>query len=335
MLKPKKSFEIPIETQRVAKAAFPKGNIFILLRDELGLIFEDQAFASLYPTLGQPAKSPGRLALVTLMQYVENLTDRQAALAVRARIDWKYALGLELDDSGFNYSVLSEFRSRLLEGGAEQQLLDKLLESCTERGLLGGKKRQRTDSTHVMAAIRIMNLLELVGETMRRVLNDLAKEAPEWLRDQIQSEWLKRYGHRFENHRLPKGKAKREEMAVQIGRDGYQLLEAIYFDPQVPEHLKKLSTVEVLRRIWVQQYYLCDDEVYWRTKKKWGQPSSGGMIASPDDLEARYCVKQTTEWTGYKVHLTETCEPRHPHLITQVETTVSTKHDVKVTEKIQ
>jgi len=176
MLKPEDIFEIPEETQKVAKAAFPKGNIFILLRDQLGMIFEDELFVDLYPSLGQPAESPARLALVTLMQYVENLTDRQAADAVRARIDWKYALGLELDDPGFHYSVLSEFRLRLLEGEAEQQLLDKLLETCAKRGLLDGRKKQRTDSTHVIAAVRIMNLVELVGETMRRVLDELAKK---------------------------------------------------------------------------------------------------------------------------------------------------------------
>jgi transposase len=335
MLKPETRYEIPPETRKVAKAAFPKGNIFIRLRDELGVIFEDELFADLYSGTGQPAESPARLAFVTLMQYVENLTDRQAADAVRGRIDWKYVLGLELDDPGFDYSVLSEFRLRLLQGGAEQQLLDKLLERCAERGFLDGRKKQRTDSTHVMAAIRNMNLLELVGETMRRALDELARGAPEWLQNQIRPEWLKRYEHRFENYRLPKGKEKREELAVAIGMDGQQLLTAIYFDPQTPEDLKKLPTVEALRRIWVQQYYLCDGKVYWRTKKKWGQPAAGKMISSPDDLEARYCVKRTTEWTGYKVHLTETCDPKHPHLITQVETTVSTQHDVKATGKIQ
>ena len=162
-----------------------------------------------------------------------------------------------------------------------------------------------------------------------------AGKAPEWLPGQIQPEWIKRYGRRLENYRLPKGKEKREELAVAIGKDGYQLLEAIYFDPLTPEHLKELPMVETLRRIWLQQYYLCDDEVHWRTKKKWGQPRAGLIIASPDDLEARYCVKRTTEWTGYKVHLTETCNEKHPHLITHVETTVSTQHDVKATSKIQ
>jgi transposase len=116
MLKPDKDPGIPEMTRLIAREAFPQGNIFLTMRDELGPIFEDEQFRDLYPALGQPAVSPARLALVTVMQFVENLTDRQAAQAVRARIDWKYALGLELSDPGFNYSVLSEFRSRLIEG---------------------------------------------------------------------------------------------------------------------------------------------------------------------------------------------------------------------------
>jgi transposase len=180
MLKPEKNVAIPKMTQIVAKAAFPKGNIFITMRDELGPIFEDATFTELYPGLGQPAESPARLALVTLMQYVENLTDRKAAEAVRGRIDWKYALGLELSDPGFDYWVLSEFRLRLVEGAAIQLLLEQMLVRCEARGLLKGKKQQRTDSTHILAAIRVLNRLELVGETMRRTLDELARQAPEW-----------------------------------------------------------------------------------------------------------------------------------------------------------
>jgi transposase len=146
MLKPESDQQIPAETLQVAKAAFPSGNIYITLRDVLGPIFEDQTFQDLYPRLGQPAESPGRLALITLMQFLENMSDRQAADAVRSRIDWKYMLGLKLDDPGFDYSVLSEFRQRLIEGKAEAVLLDKLLERCEAMGLLKGKKKQRTES---------------------------------------------------------------------------------------------------------------------------------------------------------------------------------------------
>jgi transposase len=334
MLKPNKSKEIPEVTSLMARAAFPSGNIFLTLRDELGVIFEDEEFAELYSATGQPAESPAMLAMVTVMQYVENLTDRQAADAVRGRIDWKYALGLELSDAGFHYSVLSEFRQRLVEGGKERILLEKMLDRCREKELLNGKIKQRTDSTHILGAIRTMTLVELVGESMRHLLEELAIAAPEWLKEQIQPAWIKRYGRRFDSYRLPKSKDKQYELAVLIGQDGYALLQTIY-GCSAPKEVVELPMVKLLRKIWVQQFYLCDGEVHWRTKKQYGQPPAGCMIASFRDLDAKYCVKRNTEWTGYKVHITETCQEGHPHLITQVETTPATVHDVKVTEKIQ
>lgn len=130
---------IPDETVRVAKAAFPKGNLYMRLRDELGILFQDEDFASVYPLRGQPAQAPWRLAMVLIMQFLENLSDRQAASSVRARIDWKYALSLELTDSGFDFSVLSEFRDRLISGGIEQQILDKMLSRFQELKLLSAR----------------------------------------------------------------------------------------------------------------------------------------------------------------------------------------------------
>jgi transposase len=253
---------------------------------------------------------------------------------VRGRIDWKYALGLELSDPGFNYSVLSEFRQRLIAGGAERLLLEKMLQVCEAKGLLKGKKKQRTDSTHVLAAIRSMTLLELVGEAMRRTLDDVAQVAPEWMKEQMKPEWIKRYGRRFDSYRLPKSKEGRLELAMTIGQDGYQLLSAAYHE-SAPAEVRELPMLEIMRRIWVQQFYWNDGNAHWRTKKKWGQPPSGKMIASTEDLEARYRVKRSTEWTGYQVHLTETCDKEHPRLITQVETTEATRHDSKVTAVIQ
>lgn len=334
MLKPESILEIPEETKTIAHKAFPKGNTYIKLRDELGPLFADELFAELYPDLGQPAERPARLALVTIMQYMENLPDRQAAEAVRSRIDWKYMLGLALSDAGFDYSILSEFRLRLVAGGKEKLLLERLLERCDELGLLKGKTQQRTDSTYVVAAVRALTLLELVGETMRSTLNELAVLAPDWLKTIMKPDWVKRYGRRFDGYGLPKSKPKREALAVTIGEDGFFLLQAAYA-PAAPRVLAESQMLEMLRRIWVQQYYRDGDDTHWRTKKNFGQPPAGGMISSPHDLDIHYCVKRTTEWTGYKVHLTETCEPEQPRLITQVETTTSSVHDVKMTAKIQ
>jgi transposase len=334
MLQPQRRTDIPEMTRVVAKTAFPKGSIFMTLRDELGPIFEDERFAHLYPGTGQPSESPARLAMVTIMQFLENLTDRQAADAVRGRIDWKYGLGLELTDSGFHYSVLSEFRQRLVNGGSESMLLDVLLEQCEAKGLLGGKKKQRTDSTHILAAVRSLTWTELVGETMRRALDAIAQVAPEWLEERFQPEWVNRYGRRFDSYRLPKGQGEREALAVTIGADGIQLMEAIYLQP-VSDRLRELPIIEAMRRIWIQQFYCDGDQIHWRKQKKWGQPPSNQIIASPDDKDARYAIKRATEWVGYKVHFTETCAAEHPRLITQVETTVATTHDVHMTEQIQ
>jgi transposase len=170
-LQPESGFPIPDETARVESASFPKGSIYIRMRDELGVFYCDYAFAPLFPRRGQPAIAPARLALVTVMQYAEGLTDRQAADAVRSRIDWKYALGLELTDPGFDFSVLSEFRSRLIDGSHERQLLDLMLTCFVEKGLLKSPKQQRTDSSHVLAAIRVLSRLENIGETLRYALN--------------------------------------------------------------------------------------------------------------------------------------------------------------------
>ena len=132
------------------------------MRDELGVLFEDSDFANLFPRRGQPAFAPWRLALIIVMQFLENLSDRQAAEAVRSRINWKYALGLKLTDSGFDYSVLSGFRERLADSGQQSLLLDRMLELFREKKLLKARDKQRADSTHVLAAIRVMNRLEMV-----------------------------------------------------------------------------------------------------------------------------------------------------------------------------
>src|SRR6267143_6957856 len=216
---------VPEETVRVARAAFPKGNPYLTLRDALGTIFQDDDFAVCFPLCGQPGLPPWRLALVTIMQFREHLSDRQAAEAVRARIDWKYLLSLDLTDPGFDFSVLSEFRDRLLAGNAAEVLLEKLLERCRALGLLKARGQQRTDSTHVLAAIRVLNRLELVAETLRATLNALATVAPDWLQGLAPLVWYERYGKRIEDARLPRDQADREAHDQTVGEDGCHLLD--------------------------------------------------------------------------------------------------------------
>jgi len=130
---------VPEETARVAKAAFPKGNLSIRMRDELGPLYDNPTFAPLFPSRGRPAEAPARLALVTVMQFVEGLSDRQAADAVRDRLAGKYALALELDDPGFDASILCEVRERLIVGGAEALLLDRMRSLLRDQGLLNAR----------------------------------------------------------------------------------------------------------------------------------------------------------------------------------------------------
>jgi transposase len=302
------------------------------LRDEMGTLDADKDFAHLYPTHGQPGLPAWRLALVTVLQFLENLSDRQSAEAVRARIDWKYALGMELTDPGFDYSVLSEFRDRLIGGGAEQVLLDRMLEHFKAKGLVKARGRQRTDSTHVLASIRVMNRLELVAETLRATLNDLAEAAPNWLHPIAAPEWYERYGQRVEESRLPKSEAARLRFAEQVGHDGFTVLDAVV-RPDAPAGLTSSSSVQTLRTVWERHYERpADGKVRWRAGPELSRAATA--IESPYDSQARHSSKRDTVWTGYKVHVSETCEPDEVHLITHVHTTVATTQDVSCTRNI-
>lgn len=323
--------EVPAETARVARAAFPKGNSYLTLRDELGPLYEDIDFAALFSELGQPGIAPSQLVTVTVMQYAEGLTDRQAAEAVRGRIDWKYLLGLELTDPGFDASALSEFRDRLIQGERVEQVLTSLLDRFKAQGLLKAGGKQRTDGTHVLAAIRQLNRLECVGETLRQVLNELAEVAPAWLLEQVTPDWFDRYGPRFDTYRLPQKEAERVALREQVGRDGAQLLTAIYAD-QTPPELRSLLPVELMRQVWLQQYYVEAGQVKWRDKDN--LPPQHLLIQSPHDPQARNRTKRQLNWTGYTAHFTETCDPDTPNLITHVETTPATTADIQVTPRI-
>ena len=319
-LRPQPLEPVPEDTARVARAAFPKGNPYLTLRDQLGMIFQDEDFAALFPVCSRPSLPPWRLALVTIMQFRDALADRQAAEAVRGRIDWKYLLGLELSDPGFDFSVLSEFRDRLLAGGAEALLLAKLLERCRVMGLLSARGQQRTDSTHVLAAIRVMNRLELVAGTLRPALNELATVAPAWLQARVPPEWYARYATRTEDARLPRAQAKREAYARTVGEDGFALLDMLAA-AEAPPGLRALPSIDTLRRTWHRHYERIPDEAAGdrehpidrvRFRPNRDLPPAAEGIESPYDPEARYRHKRDTQWAGYMVHVSETCEPAAP-----------------------
>ena len=337
--------EVRASTAKVAKKAFRKGSLAIRARDELGSWYEDAGFSAVYGVRGKPGISPAQLAMVTVLQFTENLTDRQAADAVRGRLDWKYCLGLELDDEGFDASVLTGFRERLVENDLERVIFDRLLDRVKELGLVVAGGRQRTDSTHVLARIRDLNRLELAGETVRAALEALSAAAPGWLAGVIGPSWQRVYGQRIDNWRLPEAETARKDLAARYGRDGYWLLEQVY-GPAAAGWLRELPAVQVLRRIWIQQYYRDGEKVIRREEREHGLPPGRDRLASPYDLEARYSEKHGMGWTGYKGHFTETVSDpagddpdtgraAAPNLVTDVQTTHAAVPDVVMTGPVQ
>ncbi len=328
-LHPQSPDPIPDDTARVARAAFPAGNLYLRMRDALGVLYQDEDFARLFPARGQSAEAPWRLALITVFQFAESLSDREAADAVRGHIDWKYVLSLDLADPGFDHTVLSEFRSRLVDGGAEHILLDTLLERCRSLGLWKAHGHQRSDSTHVLAAVRALNRLELVRETLRHALDALATVAGPWLRTHAPPEWVERYAGRSDALRLPKSQEAQRALANTIGADGGTLLTAIY-SPTAPRWLRAVPAVETLRRVWGQNYLPREAGLRWRTVED-GIPKAAHFLSSPHDGDAHLATKGTPSWIGYKVVLTETCAADAPNLITQVATVSASTADGDVT----
>lgn len=319
-----KQIESVAETKRIAERCFPKGNGYMQLRAKYGALFADSDFADLYSWKGADGTSPGLLATVTILQYVEGLTDREAAEQVRSRIDWKYLLDKEITYAGFHYSILSEFRRRLVAAGAEERLFEIPLARMKELGLVRGGGRQRTDSTHILAQIRVLNRLELVGETLRQALNEVAILAPAWLKGWAPAAWYARYGTRIEEGRLPQEQSERELMVQIIGQDGYTLLSKLN-EAEAPAYLLDSLAVQVLRMVWLQHYYGPEQGGAWRQKAD--LPPAHLMINSPYDTEAQFSRKRHITWTGYKAHLSESCDDERPHLITHVETTPATETD--------
>jgi transposase len=331
MLRPMPIAPIPPDTARVARAACPKGNRYLRVADALERLVTDAAFLTLFPTHGQPALPPWRLALVTLRPFAEGLSDRHAADAVRSRIDWTYVLRLELTDPGFEASVLSAFRGRLIAGAAASRLFETLLTWCRNRQLLKARGRPRTDSTHVLAAVRALNRLAVVGGTRRHALNTLAVVALAWRRAARPPDWRDRYTRRAEDDRLPTTPAARAGLALTIGHDGWRWLAAID-DAEPPPWLRGVPAVAILRRVRLQNYLWDGTQFQWRAADH--IPPAARFITSPYDAEAHYARKHTTPWVGSKVHSTDTCEDDLPPLITHIATTPGPTADGAATPQI-
>lgn len=357
---------IPALTVRMARASNPRGTAAMWVRDHLDGLFTDEDFVDWFPVDGRKGLSPAQLALVSVLQFAENLTDRQAAEAVRCRIDWKYCLGLELDDPGFDYSVLSEFRDRMADGDRADRLLAVMVARLVDAGLVKQRGRIRTDSTHVLAAVRRLNRAELVAETLRLALDALALHADDWLARLVTQGWAERYGRPVRYDRLPRGKEAVLEYVLQTGEDGIRLLQALYHD-DTPPGLRELRAVQVLRQVWIQQYWFDDQgRLGWRgpkssrdrasrrntSQRNTGKTETDGRpdpavarvpwasveIVTPHDPDARYSHKLTAsgnrEWIGYRDHQSEVCSETGANVIVQVVTRPATEQDIDALDLI-
>lgn len=326
-VRPRPVAEVPELTARTARASNPDGTTAMWVRDRLDGLWWDEDFADWYPRDGRPGLSPAQLATVSVLQFVLGLSDRDAAEAVRCRIDFKYALGLELDDPGFHHSVLTDFRARLLRDGRADHLLDLALARLKEAGLVRERTAQRTDSTHVLATVRNLTRLELVTEALRAALEELARTAGHALDGLVGEDWGRRYGRPV---RLGKNPTRPKTRINTTGEDGRRLLE--HLGRNHPALLGR-TQVQVLRQVLVQNY--CWDpagRLRWRDDDDGsGLPPSARRIVSPYDATARYARRgQVTRWTGFLAHVTETCSGDGPNVITDVATMPATSADTEV-----
>ena len=328
-LKPQAPRAMPIEMLSLGMALLAPDNPYRLVGEWLYEEYREADFADLYPVEGQPALSPVDLAFVTVFQDMEDLSDRQAAEAMRVRLDWKFALHHPVDYVGFNFSVLSEYRARLVTHKAEARVFDAVVEQLKELGMIKVRGRQRTDSLAVLTRVRTLNRIELVVETLRLSVVALLATEPEWTRATVPPSWEERYGKRCVAERL--SESERAVLQAETGQDGQWLLERLAA-PGTPKGLNDLPEVKVLRTVWEQQYEIRERSVIFR---KAGPYNGEAQIQSPHDPEARWSKKHDQEWIGDKLQVTETDDDGLPHLITDIALTSSVESDQQALGEIQ
>ena len=278
---------------------------------------------------GRPAAAPAQRALRTLRPFADGRSDGQAAEAVRARIDGKDALALELTDPGVEASVLCAFRPRLITGPAERLRCETMVTRVREQGWLNATGRQRPDSTPVLAASPTRHRLECLGETLRHALKVLATVAPDGRQSWGPAVWCDRSRQRFAASRVPPEKPARDTLATPMGLDGRQRLGAID-DPATPAWLREVPAMQTLRQRWLPQVSARPADQPGRGRHADDRPPAPRRIRSPDAPDARSGKKRETEGTGYKGHLTDTCADATPNRMTEVLTTPATTPEVAV-----
>jgi len=328
-LKVRPPWPMPVETAEVGSVLLKEESPYKLVGEKLFYKIREQDFVDLYSVEGKPGISPVILTFVSIFQFMEKLPDRQAAEAMRMRMDWKYALHLPLTYEGFDFSVLSEFRDRLLKHGAEGRVFDTLVNEFREMGLIKERGKQRSDSTAMLSKVRKLSRLEMVVETLRLAVEAILKADREWGERLIPPSWEEMYGERFVMQRYSQQEWKQYE--EQIGPDGQWLLERLEGE-DAPAAISDLPEVQVLKTAWAQQFRESEGQIDYQELKRYDGHT---QIQTPHDPEARYGKKRYQEWLGAKVQLTETDDEDRPHLITDIMVTNSARTDYEALEDIQ
>ena len=327
-LKPQPPRPMPAEVARLAHL-LPAESPYRLVGDVVYEQYDEADFVDLYHVEGRPGVSPVDLSFVTAFQVLENLSDRQAAEAVRLRVDVKYALHLPLDYAGFDFSVLSEFRDRVIRHGAEARLFDAVLAQLQALGVFKQRGRQRTDSLAVLTKVRNLNRIEMVVETLRVALQALLKADGNWTRATVPPTWEEVYGERCITAKLTQ--AERHALAERVGPDGQWLLERLRAET-APAGLSTLPAVQLLATVWQQQFETLEGRVVLRDRD---DADGHTRIVTPHDPDARYSKKGEQQWVGDKLQVTETDDEDRPHLITDIAVTASVETDYEALDGIQ
>jgi transposase len=328
-LKPQPPRAIPAATASLVAGLFDDGEVYQFIGDVLFDQFRDEDFADLYPPDGQPSISPVLLSFVTIFKALEDLSDRMTVYCLRFRFDWKFALHLPPEYKGFDHTVLSEFRKRLLTHEAESRVFNAIFAQLKQLGFYKQRGIQRTDSLSIYTHHRRLKRIELCVETMRTVIKELLHRAPDWTRTTLPTEWEERYAKRCKAERL--SDEERDSLSVIVGDDGAWLLDRLEQDDATD--LRELRAVETLRDVWAVHYERgLGDHMRWTENTTRGGTE---IVETPHDPDAHWASKRGQDWVGYKLQVTETDDADTPHLITDIAITPAAASDMGALDAIR
>lgn len=319
--------EMPPDTAAVGQRVMRADNPCRVIGDALADVLSDEQFSEMYQPTGREAVSPSMLAMVTLFQFQEQVPDREAAEMVAVRLDWKYALHLPLDYTGFDFSILCDFRRRILEHGKEALVFEAILEKVKALGFIKKRGKARTDSIAVIGAVRALSILETVSETLRVAVRAIEKADPTWAGREVPASFREQYARMRPEYRL--SKEEREAALRQTGRDGFWLLDRI--EASAPKEVREAEAVKVMQAVWEQRY----DRVEGKVTTREGTADCTELIVTPHDPGVRAGEKRGKKWHGEKAHVTETAEAGKVNFITDVTTAGASSGDGEALPRIR